>query len=119
MRPILRLAWMIVWLVLAAGVASFAISNKSVASLALWPFETSLLLPIWAAVLGALGSGLLAGAILVWLAGLAQRARLSRQARQIAKLEAELASLRDRLDMQSADEMAANRPAEQAALPKK
>ncbi len=66
---------------------TFAASNDSEVTLFLWPFETGLSLPIWLVVQGALGTGIVAGASIVWLSTIAIRTRSWRAEKQLAKME--------------------------------
>jgi uncharacterized integral membrane protein len=54
---------------LALLMAVFAVANRHDVRLELWPLPWSVDLPVYLAVLGALGLGLVAGIVLTWLSG--------------------------------------------------
>jgi uncharacterized integral membrane protein len=75
----------------------FALTNRAVVSLGLWPTGLQLEAPLSLVVLGAAGVAFLAGAVLVWVNELAQRRRARRAEAQVRRLEEEVAILRGRL----------------------
>jgi len=66
---------------------AFAASNHSEVTLHLWPFETGLSLPVWLAVLGALGAGIVTGGLIVWLSTIAIRTRNWQMQKKLKKME--------------------------------
>ncbi|CAA7619504.1 conserved hypothetical protein [Magnetospirillum sp. LM-5] len=77
------LGW-IVGLPLAALMALFAVANRHEVRLELWPLPWSVDLPVYLAVLGALGLGLVIGLAAAWLSGHGAR-RAARQQRHRAE----------------------------------
>lgn len=62
---------------------AFAVSNRQQISLALWPFETVLMLPLWLVVFLPLAAGLLGGALLMGLPMMGLQLRHQRLNRQL------------------------------------
>jgi putative membrane protein len=88
------------WLLIAAVAvicAAFAISNRPVVSLALWPLPFAIDLPLYLLVFAALLIGFAVGVIAAWLGGRRRRRELRRSRRRIGALEGELAASRQRL----------------------
>ena len=105
MRPIF---WIVGVPLLLVG-AFFAIANREFVSVELWPVAGRVTVPLFAALVGALYTGFLLGAVIAWWAGRHGR-RASREAkRRAATLEAENARLQQRLDQQAASAAAFNR----------
>ena len=75
MRFIGRFLWLVISVVTVIICMAFAASNDSEVTLHLWPFETGLSLPVWLAVLGALGAGIVTGGLIVWLSTIAIRTK--------------------------------------------
>ena len=99
MRLISRFLWLVITVIAVIISMAFAASNDSEVTLYLWPFETGLSLPVWLAVLGALGIGILTGALIVWLSTIAIRTRnwhtqtkLKKMEKQMGEAEARLAN---------------------------
>lgn len=88
------LTW-VIGVPVAVGAAVFAVVNRQVVTLDLWPLPWEASVPLFALVLGALGLGLFLGALLLWLATLPARGRARREGRRARKLEAEVQALRD------------------------
>jgi uncharacterized integral membrane protein len=83
------------WVPIAAGsaiCAAFAISNRPVVSLALWPLPFAIDLPLYLLVFVALLIGFVMGVITAWLGGRHRRRELRRSRRRIGALEGELGS---------------------------
>jgi uncharacterized integral membrane protein len=83
------------WVLVAAAAAvcaAFAISNRLVVSLALWPLPFAIDLPLYLLVFAALLIGFVVGAIAAWLGGRHRRRELRRSRRRIGALEGELAA---------------------------
>ena len=75
----------------------FALTNRAVVSLGLWPTGLHLEAPLSLVVLGAAGVAFLAGAVVVWVNELAQRRRARRAEAMVRRLEEEVEILRARL----------------------
>ncbi len=75
----------------------FALTNRAVVSLGLWPTGLHLEAPLSLVVLGAAGVAFLAGAVVVWVNELAQRRRARRAEAMVRRLEGEVEILRARL----------------------
>ena len=75
MRFIGRIAWLVLTMVVLIISMIFAASNDSEIALFLWPFENSLRLPVWLAVLGAFGAGIVIGGLMVWISTIGIRTR--------------------------------------------
>ncbi len=72
----------------------FALSNTAPTRFGLWPFGTTLQVPLSLAVLAAMAVAFLAGGLLAWGSGLALRRR-ARQAEQMVRLlEAQVTELK-------------------------
>ena len=75
----------------------FALSNRAMVHLGLWPTDFGLELPLSLAILGAMAIAFFAGGGLVWFSALAQRRR-ARRAEQAARLlESQVQELKARL----------------------
>lgn len=92
----------------------FAISNRDVVTLALWPINHTLTLPVYLLGLGVLFVGFVAGGLVAWAAGGRQRRRARTLASKNDWLEWEVRDLKRR--MQRAAERDRSQPAV-AALP--
>jgi uncharacterized integral membrane protein len=89
-----RIIWWIVAALAALILIAFAIANRGAVEVSFAPLPFALAIPLFAAVLGALAVGLLAGAAAKSLVGTPSR-RLARARRQrIEVLEREVAALR-------------------------
>lgn len=75
----------------------FALSNRAVVALGLWPTDLHLAAPLSLVVFAAAGIGLLLGACLVWVNELRQRRRARRAETAVRRLEAEVRALEARL----------------------
>jgi len=74
----------------------FALSNRQVVQLGLWPTDIMIELPLSITVLVAAGLFFIAGALMTWGASVAMRGRARRAERTIRQLEAEVQALRSR-----------------------
>ena len=83
-------------LLVAVVLIAFAINNREPLSLRFDPLPWSLEVPVFAATLGALLVGFLAGLAFEWLWGIRTRGLARSRARRVAALEAEVAALRQR-----------------------
>ncbi len=75
---------------LALLAAIFAVANRHDLRLDLWPLPWSLDLPVYLAVLGALGLGLILGLVMAWAAGHRARHAARQQRRRADSLERQL-----------------------------
>ena len=74
----------------AALAASFAVANRTPATLSLWPLPFEIELPLYVAVLGALALGGVLGAVAAWFSAGKFRRRARTEARKARSLEREL-----------------------------
>ena len=74
----------------------FAVSNREVASVELWPLPSALEIPLYLVVLGTLLIGFFAGQSLAWISGWRWRREARRSRQRIAMLERELEAERAR-----------------------
>ena len=81
--------WIFV-LIVAFVLALFAVSNREMVSLGLWPVPFLVEIPLYVAVLAALAVGFLIGELAAWIAGRRWRREARRRARRITSLEDEL-----------------------------
>lgn len=91
------LIWLIVLPVVLVA-AFFAIANRDVVTVDLWPFWQAVSLPLFAALAGALYFGILIGALIGWWGGRHARARARAEHRRAEILTQENAALQTRLD---------------------
>ena len=87
MRFIGRFIWLVISVVTVIISMAFTASNDIEVTLHLWPFETGLSLPVWLAVLGALGAGIVTGGLIVWLSTIAIRTRNWHMQKKLKKME--------------------------------
>jgi lipopolysaccharide assembly protein A len=73
----------------------FALSNRQMAQLGLWPTDVSVELPLSLAILVPAAIAFLLGAVLMWFAVIGQRRRAGRAEHRAAVLAADLAKLRE------------------------
>lgn len=72
----------------------FALTNKQLVELGLWPTDVQIELPVSIAVLAIAGLFFLFGALVAWSGTLTERTRAKRAEATIRQLEAQLASVR-------------------------
>ena len=89
----MRLINSIIGAAVALLVILFAVSNRELVTVELWPFPYQLSLGLYAVILLALLLGFLAGGIGMWLVGHRKRRELRRLRRQSRDLEESLARL--------------------------
>ena len=87
MRSIGRFLWLVITVVAVIISMAFAASNDSEVTLHLWPFETGLGMPVWLAVLGAFGAGIVIGGFIVWLSTIAIRTKNWHTQKKLRKME--------------------------------
>jgi len=97
------LAW-IITIPIAVVLISFAVTNRDIVTVGLWPLPFVLDLPLYLLVLGALVVGFLFGGVLAWAGGSRHRSLARRRADRIDRLTAEVRRLRAR--QAEADEQA-------------
>ncbi len=74
----------------------FALSNRAIVQVGLWPTDWSVDVMLSVVVLGAAAIAFLMGALTVWLTELGRRSRLRRAEQRVRLLEAQLHSLQAR-----------------------
>ena len=89
-----------VLLPLAAIVVSFALSNRQVVTMDLWPLDMSLERPLYLVVLLAVLAGFVIGLVIMWITAGRARAKARRETFRAKTLERQLA------DLQAAQERA-------------
>lgn len=72
---------------------SFAVANRQVVTLNLWPFGIMIVAPLCVFTLGTLFFGVLAGALMAWIAMLPHRLRARRLNKDIATMREKLQEL--------------------------
>jgi uncharacterized integral membrane protein len=72
----------------------FALSNKQIVELGLWPTDIAIGLPVSIAVLGIAGLFFLFGALVAWSGAIAERKRARRAEATVRQLQAQLAAAR-------------------------
>ncbi len=97
MRFIGRFIWLVITVVTVIISMAFAASNDSEVTLHLWPFETGLSLPVWLAVLGALGMGVATGGFIVWLSTIAIRTKNWQMQKKLKIMETKITDAEVRL----------------------
>jgi uncharacterized integral membrane protein len=104
---ILSRALFLVFILLAVLVA---VSNSQSVQLALWPLPHLIVLPLYLMVIVLLLMGVLVGLGIGWWAGRRYRRRAREQTNEAARLDREVARLRDALQMQRSASPAATGP---------
>jgi uncharacterized integral membrane protein len=92
-----RFSW-ILTLPLIALAAIFAIANRELTTLDLWPFELSPRLPLFVILLVCVAFGLAVGGLATWLSAAPGRQRARQARRRVAELEREAVRLRQERD---------------------
>jgi uncharacterized integral membrane protein len=90
----MRYVYGAVTFLIAIVAASFAVSNRAVVTLALWPLSGGVEASVYLITLLALALGLVLGWIAAWLRGGRTRRERRRLARKVADLEDEKSRLR-------------------------
>jgi len=109
---VLRLLSWIIMVPVALAVISFAVNNRAVVTVDLWPAPFTMGAPLFAVVLASLVGGVVVGGLIAWLSGGRARRRARANARRAAAAEQELTALRQRLG-----EVADETPAAERMLP--
>jgi len=99
MRTLGRLLWLCITVFLVMFATVFATSNKTLITLYLWPFDSTLTAPVWLLILSSFIIGGLLSAILLWGQWLAIRTKLWRLEGRFNKLQAKT----DKITAGSAD----------------
>lgn len=73
----------------------FAVVNRGVVAVDLWPLPWSAQLPVFLLVLGALAIGLVIGALISWFSASKARGAARREHRRADKLEQDVRTLQD------------------------
>ena len=92
-----RLSW-ILTLPLMVVAVTFAIANREVVTLDLWPLAMTVQAPLFVLVLGSAVVGLLAGAVVAWFSSGATRRRARAARRHADELEREVVRLRESIE---------------------
>lgn len=92
-----RLSWILTLPLMAVAVI-FAIANRELVTIDLWPLALTIQAPLFVLVLGSAVVGLLAGAVVAWFSGGPTRRRARAARRRTAELERELARLREGIE---------------------
>lgn len=81
------------WLIslpLAILIAIFAVNNRTLVGISLWPTPFTVDMPVYLLILGSLGLGLLLGALLMWFGAVPLRVRLHNRDLEIRSLKRDL-----------------------------
>ncbi len=92
-----RFSWILTLPLIAVAVI-FAIANRELTTLDLWPFEASPRLPLFVILLACVAFGLVVGGLATWLSAAPTRRRARQARRRVAELEREAARLRQERD---------------------
>jgi lysylphosphatidylglycerol synthetase-like protein (DUF2156 family) len=100
----------------------FALSNRELVDLQIWPFPFSLPAPVYLVALGGLAVGFFAGGIVAWFGAGRTRARARAAERALRARDVELEDLRRKVkeaEMKEARQKAASsaQPSREVALP--
>jgi uncharacterized integral membrane protein len=93
-----RMVRAIIYIPLAFVLVLFAMSNRDIVHLGLWPFDFSLDLPLSIALLLTFAIAFVLGALLLWFSVIAARLRVRRAKHEVAMLESQVADLKARLE---------------------
>ncbi len=92
-----RFSWILTLPLIAVAVI-FAIANRELTTLDLWPFELSPRLPLFVILLVCVAFGLAVGGLATWLSAAPGRQRARQARRRVAELEREAVRLRQERD---------------------
>jgi uncharacterized integral membrane protein len=92
-----RLSWILTLPLMVVAVV-FAVANRELVTLDLWPLAMTIQAPLFILVLGSTVVGLLAGAAVAWFSSGPTRRRAREARRRAAELEREVAHLREKLE---------------------
>ncbi|MEO5375161.1 MAG: lipopolysaccharide assembly protein LapA domain-containing protein [Alphaproteobacteria bacterium] len=99
----MRFVTWIVGVPLAIVATIFAVANRGMVALDLWPLPFMVDVPVFLAVLAALLVGLLTGALMSWVSAGRLRARLRERNARIADLERDLTLATSRATLPTAE----------------
>lgn len=91
------LFWIIV-LALLFVAGFFAVANREIVQIDLWPLFTKVAMPLYLGLICALALGFVLGAAVAWWSGRAARSRARREARRADALQRERDALQVQLD---------------------
>ena len=92
----MRLVWLIT-LVFAVLVVLFVVANLAPVSVGLWPFDARIEVPLAVAALAVAAVFYLLGAVVTWASAISARRRARKLAAAVEVLQAEVATLKDKL----------------------
>ena len=92
----MRLVWMVTF-VFAVLVVLFVVANVAPVSVGMWPFDTRIEVPLAVAALAVAAVFYLLGATVTWASAVSARRRARKLASSVEALQAEIASLKDKL----------------------
>jgi uncharacterized integral membrane protein len=92
----MRVLWWIVLALAALLLILFAVSNRAVVTIELWPLPDRAEMPLYLVVLGSLIAGFFIGQLAAWIGGWRWRREARRSRDRIAALERELEAERAR-----------------------
>ncbi|MCW2235802.1 LapA family protein [Azospirillum canadense] len=113
----MRFIALIITVPIAIAAVLFAISNRGVVTLSLWPLPFTLDAPVYLATLVALAVGFLAGGIVAWNAQRRHRRRARRSTDRVFYLERELKETQARAAAAEKRLAEQTRPVSGASLP--
>ncbi len=91
--------------------AFFAVANREIIAVDLWPLAGRVNVPLFAALVGALYLGFLLGAVVAWWAGRHMRSRARETRRRLMRVESENARLNARVETLASGAVASARAA--------
>lgn len=104
----MRIITWIIGLPVAALATAFAVANRQVIDVDLWPLPMTVSLGLYLAVLGALALGLITGLLMGWLSSSSKKSARAKVAQaKVQDLQSEIAQLRSQIP----------EPTEHVALP--
>ncbi len=110
------LSW-IIMVPVAFIVIVFAISNRAIIDVDLWPLLAPRAMPLSGIVLGAAGIGFFCGALITWISAARSRRRARQDARRAMVAERALSDLRQAVEHQAAEHHDAAPARSSKALP--
>ncbi len=113
----MRFIALIIAVPIALAAVLFAISNRGLVTLSLWPLPFTLEVPVYLATLVALVIGFLAGGAVAWNAQRRYRRRARRSTDRVSHLERELKETQARAAAAEKRLAEMNRPVSGAGLP--
>lgn len=108
----MKLLSALIGFIIAVLALCFALSNRQMATLSLWPFDLEVQAPIYLLSLGTLFAGLIIGAIITTLAMIPHRLQARRLHKDIAKLNDKILDLQQTIisPTSSQDDLQQQRP---------